>query len=842
MKSFLRFILLTVCLLCHISMTAQPLCKIVRYTEDTGLAQWHVTQMLQDTDGMMWFSTWNGLDRFDGNSFTNFKSDAGDECVMPTDRIRNIRLNADGEIVCKTDEGWYLFDRATGDFSPSKEPTDKGIPIHHHGTRVKKFPFIFTDQFGVRWQINEDGLLYYHDGAILVLYPLDEPFRDLLSTMEDRQHNLWLMLKGEVARLTFQKRHVTAFPVPYSDLIGCFFLDKKSHYWLGTKGSGYLQVFNSDNSSMGYVAHDGSMHTTPTSFGSPIYRIAQTADGVMWLGSKPDGLFRLREKTGGFIVDRFSRATGYPLPCDDVYDIKEDAHHRLWVATMGGGLCCILNPKAPQPDKIVRFIEQKSFPTMKEHRVRFIYITKDQRLLAATTEGLLVGDVSGADPRKMTFRLHRKEAERSNSLSSNATMDILEMPGGRVFVSTESGGVNEILTRNLLAESLDFRHYGRDNGLSSDVTIALAALSRDEILIVGSNKLMALNIRTGTSSYYDRHFFHASHRFSEARPLLMPDGRWLIGTFEGVFTSRRSDLVRSVYEPPLLITRTLVNGEERLFRIDDMLTLQPDERNLTIAFASLDYAAPEGVNYAYRLGDGAWTYLGHDCQVSFVDLTPGTYALQLRATNGSGEWNKEIKELIITVKPYFFETILGKMLLWFLAFAVVGGIVYTYLYIRRINRQRREALEAYLALIDEKAREREDKGSVERESESTNGQEDSPRPLATTLPRSEEDDAFMQRVMRYVEQHIGDADANVVDMAREAATSKSGLNRKMKSIVGLTPADFLREARIKRACHLLTETSYSVADITYRCGFTDPKYFAKCFKASVGKTPTDYRC
>ena len=52
----------------------------------------------------------------------------------------------------------------------------------------------------------------------------------------------------------------------------------------------------------------------------------------------------------------------------------------------------------------------------------------------------------------------------------------------------------------------------------------------------------------------------------------------------------------------------------------------------------------------------------------------------------------------------------------------------------------------------------------------------------------------MQRVMRYVEEHIGDADANVVDMAREAATSKSGLNRKMKSIVGLTPADFLREA------------------------------------------------
>ena len=83
--------------------------------------------------------------------------------------------------------------------------------------------------------------------------------------------------------------------------------------------------------------------------------------------------------------------------------------------------------------------------------------------------------------------------------------------------------------------------------------------------------------------------------------------------------------------------------------------------------------------------------------------------------------------------------------------------------------------------------------------------------------------------------------ASIADMADATATSKSGLNRKMKSLVGLTPADFLREARIKHACQLLQETGQSISDIAYACGFTDPKYFGKCFRNTLGCSPSEYR-
>ena len=84
------------------------------------------------------------------------------------------------------------------------------------------------------------------------------------------------------------------------------------------------------------------------------------------------------------------------------------------------------------------------------------------------------------------------------------------------------------------------------------------------------------------------------------------------------------------------------------------------------------------------------------------------------------------------------------------------------------------------------------------------------------------------------------ADIRIGDLAEAAATSRSGLNRKMKSLMGVTPIDFIREARIQKACTMLAQ-GLAVNDVAYSCGFSDPKYFAKCFKADKGMTPTEFK-
>ena len=101
-------VLLMMCLGLH-GVWSQPLCTVVKYDEGNGVSSSHITQLLQDELGFMWFATWNGLCRYDGYEFRTFKPAVGDGCHMSTDRIRDISLLPGGQILCQTDEGYYLF-------------------------------------------------------------------------------------------------------------------------------------------------------------------------------------------------------------------------------------------------------------------------------------------------------------------------------------------------------------------------------------------------------------------------------------------------------------------------------------------------------------------------------------------------------------------------------------------------------------------------------------------------------------------------------------------------------------------------------------------------------------
>ena len=64
---------------------------------------------------------------------------------------------------------------------------------------------------------------------------------------------------------------------------------------------------------------------------------------------------------------------------------------------------------------------------------------------------------------------------------------------------------------------------------------------------------------------------------------------------------------------------------------------------------------------------------------------------------------------------------------------------------------------------------------------------------------------------------------------------------KLKAKVGMTPVEFLKHIRIQKAEELIVRSSESFSQIAYAVGFTDPKYFTKCFKKATGMTPSEYR-
>ena len=100
---------------------------------------------------------------------------------------------------------------------------------------------------------------------------------------------------------------------------------------------------------------------------------------------------------------------------------------------------------------------------------------------------------------------------------------------------------------------------------------------------------------------------------------------------------------------------------------------------------------------------------------------------------------------------------------------------------------------------------------------------------------------MMDKLMKFIEQHISDENLKIDDMADAVSLSRSVFYAKIKSLVGVSPSDFLRQIRMERAQQLIVKSKYSFSEIAYACGFSDPKYFSKCFKKETGMTPTEYR-
>ncbi len=103
------------------------------------------------------------------------------------------------------------------------------------------------------------------------------------------------------------------------------------------------------------------------------------------------------------------------------------------------------------------------------------------------------------------------------------------------------------------------------------------------------------------------------------------------------------------------------------------------------------------------------------------------------------------------------------------------------------------------------------------------------------------DQLMMDRLMAFLEENIGNAELKIEDLANAVNLGRTVFYEKMKSIVGMSPIDFLRHIRLQRAEELVAKSTDTFSQIAYSVGFTDPKYFGKCFKKATGMTPSEYR-
>ena len=102
------------------------------------------------------------------------------------------------------------------------------------------------------------------------------------------------------------------------------------------------------------------------------------------------------------------------------------------------------------------------------------------------------------------------------------------------------------------------------------------------------------------------------------------------------------------------------------------------------------------------------------------------------------------------------------------------------------------------------------------------------------------DEIFIQNAIKCVEKNVSKAEFSVEDMSRELGISRAHLYKKILSLTGKSPLEFIRTIRLQQAAQLLEKSQLTVAEIAYQVGFNNPKYFARYFKEQYSVLPSAY--
>lgn len=103
-----------------------------------------------------------------------------------------------------------------------------------------------------------------------------------------------------------------------------------------------------------------------------------------------------------------------------------------------------------------------------------------------------------------------------------------------------------------------------------------------------------------------------------------------------------------------------------------------------------------------------------------------------------------------------------------------------------------------------------------------------------------EEESFLNRLMDVIDSNWSRETFNVAGLGRRMGMSKSQLYRKVKSLTGYPPGDFIRNVRLNEAANLIEGQTDNIARIAYATGFGNPSWFSQCFRQYTGVAPSEY--
>ena len=451
---------------------------------EDGLSQSTVTVILQDRRGFLWFGTEDGLNRYDGYTFTVFKPDPAEPASISDRWIHALYESRDGSIWVGTRLGGLnRFDPRTGTFTHYQYMTAattglssnkvnaiyedlngtiwvgteggldwldpstgrvthvRGLPEDEttlNGTRITS---IIEDFRGNIWVGTADAGLnrYSPRSGSFRRYNNEDPLEDRLcsrtieAVTQDVNGILWLATPNGLARLnpisglsTCYRNDPSAPESLSADQVETIFIDRVGRLWVGTARG--LDYYVPETNTFGHITASSALDSLSA---DTVYSIHQDRGGVMWVGTYGGGVNKYDQMRERFAYFRNHPEDPTSLSNNFIFPIHADSAGRIWVGTYGGGL----NLFDPASGIFTRYLnDTRSSTSLPNNYVWSIFTDSNSDLWVGTGIGLARLDIETG---RFTSYSHR--AENATEQEPGVVFTLAEDSGGVLWLGTRNG-------------------------------------------------------------------------------------------------------------------------------------------------------------------------------------------------------------------------------------------------------------------------------------------------------------------------------------------------------------------------------------------------------------------
>ena len=506
------------------------------------------------------------------------------------------------------------------------------------------------------------------------------------------------------------------------------YVDDTDLLWVGTEKSGiaysgqYIYRFGSDlmgditalaqdangtiwygTSDRGIIGYDGQLASLKVSC------MATTPDGSLWIGSKRNGLTRI--KNGVTTIFSLAKDSASTLIDDHINALCQDKIGNLWIATNGG--LQVYNPRMNSFSSYTR--ENGKLST---NNITSLFYKNDgtgNNLLIGTAEGLIILNLSTTEKKVLTGNSNNIEPFTNNYITQ-----ILQDSRGLIWVGTREG----LNILNLETDDIDY--LTEKQGLCNNNICGIAEDKNHNIWVTTSKGVSRIviqrNHEDGTNNYGLYNYSTAdglqSNEFNIGAILTKNDGNVLLGGLYGVNWVLQSQANDNNSLPRVMLTQMFIGEEEVLtghvydgrvilsqaMNETNKIELAHDQNTFTIKFAAGNYNQSERLQFMYWMEgkDEDWrngNALTHG--VTFKNLSSGKYTLHVKAISAEGAVSNQERTLAITIERHWLLS------WWMIATYIL--ILLVIIYFWRIGIKQLKAIKSRkLAVIQELKMQREE--------------------------------------------------------------------------------------------------------------------------------------